>query len=552
MLISQYTIDKLLQSLDLYEIVSHQLKLKKVGATYRGLCPFHNESTPSFTVNPQQQTYHCYGCGAHGNAITFYLEYHCLTFPEAIEELANRVSITIEYEGDGQQAAQTNFKDLHQLMLKTTTLYQQQLQQTPQALNYFQQRGLSPEIIKRYQLGYAPDSWDFILKAVGNSSLLNAVGLINQKEDTTNHYDRFRHRVIFPIHDQRGRVIAYGGRVLDDSKPKYLNSPETALFQKSQELYGWHLVRQQKQLQQVVIVEGYTDVLALAQHGINNAVATLGTSISSEHLKRIFRIVPEIIFCFDGDDAGRKAANRALLATLPLLLDGYQVKFTFLPNASDPDSYLKDYGRAGFDKLLSKSMLLSTFLFNQYLQHDTNQTLTPEAIALLKVRADKDLIPLINQMPSTQFKQSLLSKLHSITSSYGIRQPQALRSYEKPPSYKATKPLTLAQKATQLLIQYPYLNEELNQLPEATAETAQLLSVLDFIYQNPETNTAAILNHFTDIKLIALSLHSIDEFTGLIDKISRNQRKAYLNLRIKTGDYSEQELKEFQELVLTN
>jgi DNA primase len=565
-LVAAQFIDTLLQRAELVDIIDKQVPLKKAGINYKGLCPFHNEKTPSFTVYPQQQTYHCYGCGAHGNAITFLREHNNLDFNEAIEELASYCGLEVEYEESIEiQPSKPKNDDLYTILQQVNQFYQQQLQQNPQALTYFQQRGLHSEIIEKYQLGYAPEAWDSVLKKFGTDTQkiqqLIDVGLISEKEQR--RYDRFRHRVIFPIHDTKGRVIAYGGRVLDDNKPKYINSPETVLFQKHQELYGWHVVKRQKDLQRIIIVEGYMDVVVLAQFEVNNAVAALGTAISVEHLNRLFRIVPEIIFCFDGDVAGYKAAKRALEVALPILFDGRQIRFAFLPDGEDPDTIVRQYGKAQFETYLDNAKLLSTFLFDEYLLNDIDdQAHTPESIANLKRTAEKNVIPLLEKLPNnSEYYRLMFKRLDEISANLGFeganfKKSSKLSKNKQIQVKQASKNIpSLAEKALRLLIQMPSLAEEIEQIDKlqyVQDEKANLLiHLVEFIHQNPHVNTAILLEHWQDsddasyLTSLALNAHLLSEqeilqeFTSAIEQLqycsSVRQRKYSLLEKIKQG-----------------
>ncbi|MEK7990722.1 MAG: DNA primase [Thiotrichaceae bacterium] len=570
-LVAANFIDTLLQRAELVDIIDRQVPLKKVGSNYKGLCPFHNEKTPSFTVYPQQQTYHCYGCGAHGNAITFLREHNHLDFNNAVEELAGHCGLEIEYDDNLEiQPTQPKPDDLYTVLQQTTSFYQQQLQHTPLALDYFQQRGLNPEIIEQYALGYAPQAWDGVFKQFGTDAQkiqqLIDVGLLSESQETHHRYDRFRHRVIFPIHDQKGRVIAYGGRVLDDSKPKYLNSPETALFQKNQELYGWHLVKKQKNLQRVVIVEGYMDVVVLAQFSVTNAVATLGTATSIEHLNHLFRVVPEIIFCFDGDNAGYKAAKRALELALPVLFDGRKVRFAFLPDGEDPDSFVRQYGKEKFETYLDQAQFLSVFLFNEYLLNDidSEQTHTPESIANLKRMAEKNVIPLLEQLPkNSEYYRLMFKRLEEISANLGFEGANFKKSSKLSKSKQTQSEVkrksksipSLAEKALRLLIQMPSLAEEVEQLDKfqyvQDEKASLLIRLVEFVHQNPHVNTAIMLEHWQDSKelsyLTSLSFNThllseqeiLQEFISAIEQLqycaSVRQRKQRLLEKIKQG-----------------
>ena len=372
--IPQAFLDDLLERVDIVEVIDRRVKLRKSGKNYTARCPFHEEKTPSFSVNPDKQFYYCFGCGAGGNALGFLMDYENLDFPRAVEALAGSAGLEVPREPtrgaqDDPEREQSN-KALYALMEEVATYYRRQLRQHPQAsraVTYLKQRGLTGEIAKQFDLGFAPPGWDNLLKALGNTpaqqTLLKDSGMLVENEDGK-LYDRFRDRVVFPIRDQRGRVVAFGGRVLGDDKPKYLNSPETGIFHKGRELYGLFQARQaNRKLERLLVVEGYMDVIALAQHGISNATATLGTATSKTHLERIYRLCPEVVFCFDGDEAGRKAAVRALEAALPCMEDGRQARFLFLPEGEDPDTMVRGGGAEHFQELVRNAMPLEQFLF---------------------------------------------------------------------------------------------------------------------------------------------------------------------------------------------
>ncbi|MFQ3786059.1 DNA primase [Halomonas sp. A29] len=373
--IPQRFIDDLLARVDVVEVVGERVQLKKAGRNYSGLCPFHQEKTPSFTVSADKQFYHCFGCGAHGNALRFLMEYDKLRFPEAVDQLASRVGLEVPREGADDPRAQARERKRQEgvnLLELAASFYRERLKMSEgqAAREYLARRGLSEEVQRDFGIGYAPDDWEALKRHLSARDIVEAVqieyGLLVQREDTGRTYDRFRDRVVFPIRDVRGRTIAFGGRVLGDAKPKYLNSPETPVFHKGRELYGLFEARQaNSRLERVVIVEGYMDVVALAQFGIRNAVATLGTSTSEEHLARLFRMVSEVVFCFDGDKAGRQAASRALEAVLPQMIDGREARFLFLPEGEDPDTLVRREGREAFEDRITCASPLSEFLFDQ-------------------------------------------------------------------------------------------------------------------------------------------------------------------------------------------
>jgi DNA primase len=370
-MIPQEFIQSLLGRVDIVDVVDRHVKLKKAGANYQACCPFHTEKTPSFTVSPSKQFYHCFGCGAHGNAIGFLMEYQGLAYPEAIRMLAESVGMPVpETRTPRQQASEAQAPGLAALMMDALNYYRAELKKSKVAIEYLKGRGLSGEIAARYGLGFAPDGWQN-LEAVFpdySAAALKDTGLVidsePEGEKKSRRYDRFRNRVMFPILDARGNVIGFGGRVIGEGEPKYLNSPETPLFEKGRELYGLYQARRAiRDANQVIVVEGYMDVVALAQHGVENAVATLGTATTPNHLGKLLRLADNVVFCFDGDNAGRKAAWRALEVSLPVLTDGKAVSFLFLPREDDPDTFVRREGDKAFLAAASAAKPLSQFLF---------------------------------------------------------------------------------------------------------------------------------------------------------------------------------------------
>ncbi|MBK9160957.1 MAG: DNA primase [Nitrosomonadales bacterium] len=361
-------IQDLLNRLDIVDVIERYLPLKKAGANYVACCPFHNEKSPSFTVSQAKQFYHCFGCGAHGTAIGFVMEHVGLGFVEAVEELARGVGLEVPRERTpAGEASRKIAPDLYEVMQTATRYYREQLKQSPRAIDYLKRRGLSGEVAARFGIGYAPDGWQNLAGAFPDyqNDTLNETGLVISGDDGK-RYDRFRDRVMFPIINVRGQVIGFGGRVLDTGEPKYLNSPETQLFEKGRELYG--LFQAQKAIragQRVLVVEGYMDVVALAQHGVEYAVATLGTATTPYHVQKLLRLTEHIVFCFDGDKAGQKAAWRALENALPYLQDGKRISFLFLPVEHDPDSFIREFGKESFEQRVQEAMPLSTYLLRQ-------------------------------------------------------------------------------------------------------------------------------------------------------------------------------------------
>ena len=416
--IPQSFIDDLLARINVLDIVESRVKLKRAGKNYSGLCPFHKEKSPSFTVNSDKQFYYCFGCGAGGNALGFIMEHDRLSFPEAVEELAKVAGIEVPRDESrvDHQREQLR-KDIYSLLDDASNFYQEQLRQHNQkakAVDYLKGRGLSGKIAALFGIGYAPPGWDNLLKKLTDSDAdkprLEQAGMLIHKEDTDRYYDRFRDRIMFPIRDMRGRVIAFGGRVLTDEKPKYLNSPETETFHKSRELYGLYEARKFNQnLDKLIIVEGYMDVVGLAQFGIGYAVATLGTATTEQHLQRLFKMVDEVIFCFDGDQAGRKAAGRALNTTLPVITDGKQARFLFLPEGEDPDSLVRQEGTEQFEQRLQEALPLSDFFFRTIGEDADLNSLDGRA------RFSNLALPMIQQMQPSILQQMMQDKISELT-----------------------------------------------------------------------------------------------------------------------------------------
>ena len=409
--IPQSFIDTLLDRTDVVEVVDKRIKLKKTGKNYSARCPFHDEKTPSFSVNPDKQFYYCFGCGAGGNAIGFVMDYDNIDFVQAVENLALSAGLEVPREDNPQyNAKKDQSAPLYTVLQQANQLYQAALRQdrdSNRAVAYLKGRGVSGQVAKHYQIGFAPPGWQHLLEQLGetNKTHLITSGMAIEN-DAGRVYDRFRDRIMFPIRDQRGRVVAFGGRVLGDEKPKYLNSPETPVFSKTRELYGLYEAKQsRKPIDRFVVVEGYMDVIALAQHDIHYAVATLGTATSEHHLSRLFRLVNEIIFCFDGDKAGRSAAERALLTVLPMLEDGKQARFLFLEEGQDPDTLVRQVGKQVFETLLKDARPVERFLFD--LAADKLDVQSLEGKATLSKRA----LPLIQQLPKGVFRQLMLQAL---------------------------------------------------------------------------------------------------------------------------------------------
>jgi len=406
-LIPQDFIDDLVARADIVEVIGRRVQLKKAGREFKACCPFHDEKTPSFTVSPSKGFYHCFGCGAHGTAIGFLMEFDHLSFVEAIESLASTMGVDVPRDESDRPARR--YDDLFELLSSVERFWQRGLRDNPAAVDYLRKRGIDGATAKRFGLGYAADAWSTVLDKFGTSQQaierLLAAGLIIRR-DNGGHYDRFRDRVMFPIRDVRGRCIGFGGRAMGDGEPKYLNSPETVLFHKGRELYGLHEARQAlRQIERFVVVEGYMDVVALARHGIDFAVATLGTATTADHLNRLFRLAENIDFCFDGDRAGEQAAWRALETALPHIKEGRQVRFVFLPDGHDPDSFVNERGADAFLAALDGGVALSDYLIAELSSQVDIGTVDGRARLAELAR------PLIARVPGGVYRELLIDSL---------------------------------------------------------------------------------------------------------------------------------------------
>ncbi|MBK1694708.1 DNA primase [Chromatium weissei] len=542
-------IDHLLARTDIVALIGSRLTLRKAGRNYQARCPFHDEKTPSFSVSPEKQFYHCFGCGAHGTAIGFLMEYNRLSFREAIEELAARAGVEIPLD-DEAMSALPDVSPLLQLLEQANDCYRQQLRQhsTAQfAVNYLKQRGLTGAIAAHYQLGFAPPTGDFILSQLGKTAVerdrLLACGLLAERDGQ--RYDRFRNRILFPIRNRRGRVIGFGGRALGETKPKYLNSPETPVFHKGRELYGWFEAQQaNRQLNTLLIVEGYLDVIALAQFGITNVVATLGTATTSEHLQ-LLRTVPELIFCFDGDRAGRAAAWKALEIALPLMTGQQTLRFLFLPEGDDPDTLIRREGADGLTARLAQASPLSTFLF-AHLQTQVKEITSSDGRARLATLAK----PLIDKVPSDVYRDLLTQELAEMVKSPRIASTAVAKKSDRQGSLsqkriqKELRPTLIAQTIALLLA-----NPELAAVAKQSAADWQrlpnsgvdiLVELLNTLFLQPELTTAMLLERWREHPhfeyLQRLSVHPFlqdlanadvaTEFRDGLQRLSDEVRKA--------------------------
>ncbi|MDF4862796.1 DNA primase [Vibrio parahaemolyticus] len=512
-------IDDLLARLDIVDIIDARVKLKKKGKNYGACCPFHNEKTPSFSVSQEKQFYHCFGCGAHGNAIDFMMEFERLEFVEAIEELASYLGLDVPREqrsgGSGQfksgpQASSSEKRSLYDLMGSIAQFYRNQLKQPSSkvAIEYLKDRGLSGEIVQKFGIGYVADEWDLVRKNFGqnkdNQDMLVTGGMLIEN-DKGNRYDRFRGRIMFPIRDRRGRVIGFGGRVLGEGTPKYLNSPETPIFHKGKELYGLYEVLQaHREPAQILVVEGYMDVVALAQYGVDYSVASLGTSTTGDHIQMLFRQTNTVVCCYDGDRAGKEAAWRALENALQFLKTGNTLKFLFLPDGEDPDSYVRKYGKAAFEQQIEQATPLSSYLFDNLIELHQIKLGNNEGKSALRAYASA----LIDKIPDPYF-QELLEKLLDERTGFDnrLRQPRKKISETRPQPHKEIK-RTPMREVIALLIQnpsYAQMVPDLSSVRDLSIPGLSLFAdVLDKCQAHPHINTGQLLEHWRNSQNEAL------------------------------------------------
>jgi DNA primase len=565
--IPQHFIDELLSRADIVEIIGRRVPLKKAGREFHACCPFHDEKTPSFTVSPTKQFYHCFGCGAHGSALGFLMEYDRLSFPEAVEELASSMGLEVPREAGFEQGPDR--RPLYDMLEKAAEFYSAQLRRhsdAPRAVDYLRGRGVSGEIAASFRLGFAPPGSDNLLRALGTGQsgirLLLEAGLINEQDGR--RYDRLRDRIIFPIRDTRGRVVGFGGRLLGDGKPKYLNSPETPVFHKGRELYGLYEARQaDAHPPHLLVVEGYMDVVALAQFGISNAVATLGTATTGEHLEKLYRATPEIVFCFDGDRAGRDAAWKALQTVLPLMREGRQARFLFLPDGEDPDTLVRRIGAEGFATEVGGALPLSEFMFEKLSAQVDMQSLDGRA------RLGELAKPMIERLPNGVFREMMQQALHQRIGLAAQPPSAADRSRQPTARPRIARPqgsIPPIRRAVALLVQHPTL-ALLDDLPTGWEQLGSpgiglLRELLQTIRAQPQINSAALVERLEDpdmrrhlAKLTVLDLGIVDDaetqFTGTLRGLAKEQVRAEReNLLAKSrhGPLSEEEKQRLREL----
>ncbi|MDF1757336.1 MAG: DNA primase [Legionellaceae bacterium] len=519
-LIQQTFIDELLARTDIVEFIDGYVPLKKRGNSFIACCPFHNEKSPSFNVTYKKQFYHCFGCNASGNAISFAMNYLHQSFPDAVETIAAKAGMQVVYEKSSNSKTNNNLS-LHQLLDKVAQFYQQTLKSSSGkiAVNYLKNRGLSGEIAKQYQIGYAPEGWQTLEnKFRENCPELLATGMLIKK-DSGKTYDRYRHRVMFPIHDRHGKIIGFGGRALDnEQKPKYLNSPETTLFQKSRELYGlYQIIKQNTSNERILIVEGYMDVLALAQHGIGNVAASLGTATSSYHIQLLMKHTKEIVFCFDGDSAGRQAAWRALESTLAHLDSDLSAKFVFLPENDDPDSIIRNEGKEAFLKRIESAISLNKFFFDSLLQDIDISIFSGKSKLIMKAK------PFLLKMADGPYKQLLINELSQLTRIENHRILQLISEKDSPieksnqeSNHASRSPMRIA---IAILLQNPEIyseNDSLARAIESFETKPRVLSqLMRQIADNPTITTAGLVELWRPTPLFNI----INELAGYSHKV---------------------------------
>ena len=566
-------------------MVGSRVQLAKAGREYKACCPFHTEKTASFWVSPEKQFYHCFGCGAHGTALRFLMEYDHMAFPEAVEELAGRLGLPVPHEGGGG-APKPQDTSLYELMARVAQFYAETLKRDERAKRYLAQRGLTAEIMQRFGIGYAPDAWNALLKRFGagerDRQTLGELGLIIERDkaqvrDGERHYDRFRDRIMFPIRDSRGRVIAFGGRVIDRGEPKYLNSPETTLFHKGRELYGLYETRlARSSLKRLLVVEGYMDVVRLHQAGIAYAVATLGTATTPEHLTRIFRLIREVVFAFDGDRAGRGAAWRALQHALPDAREGREIRFLFLPEGHDPDTLVGAEGREAFEKRIDCALPLSEYLVKELsAQCDI-------AHADGRARFAEAARPLVHKVPQGVYRELLLARVAEVVG-LAPQRLQALWAGEGPPAQAMQPPArprpsgstgrgSLVRQAVVRLVRFPATAGSVTDAERAGIDDCSepgadvLRAMLDDLRDRPLKISAQVLERWAarpggehlgsllkreavleDELAAAVELRAV--LVKLADSVQDRRLDALLAKQAATGELSETELTEFQRLM---
>jgi DNA primase len=587
--IPQHFIDELIARTDIVELIGARVPLKKSGREYKACCPFHAEKTPSFWVSPDKQFYHCFGCGKHGTALGFLMDHDHMAFPEAVEELAMRLGLEVPHEGGIDRSAQRADEPLYELMARVARFYTEQLAREPRAREYLAKRGLTAATCEHFAVGYAPDSWNELLRRFGASDAerkrLTDAGLIIERErgagrEGERYYDRFRDRVMFPIRDARGRVIAFGGRVIDAGEPKYLNSPETVLFHKGRELYGLYETRRaRRSLDRLVVVEGYMDAVSLHQAGVDYTVATLGTATTPEHFRRIFRLVPAVVFAFDGDRAGRAAAWRALQQALPEAREGREIRFLFLPQGQDPDSLIRAEGRAAFEERLALAVPLSEYLVQELSEQADLRSADGRA------RFAEQARPLFARVPEGVYRELLLERLAQVVGLSAARL-EALWSTgkaEAPAAPAPARPATntrpahgagrgsLVRQAIVRLLHFPATALEVTAAERAGLDgseepgVALLRELLDDLRAQPAQLPAQVIQRWVGHKdgealqkllgreeVITGAVGAAEELRAALLKLAdqaAGRRLEALEAKSRAGSLAADEIQEFQRLI---
>jgi DNA primase len=588
--IPQHFIDELIARADIVEVIGSRVQLKKAGREWKACCPFHNEKTPSFWVSPDKQFYHCFGCGKHGTVLGFLMDYDHLAFPEAVEELAGRLGLEVPREGGPDGGAPRADEPLYELMARVARFYAESLGREARARDYLAKRGLSSETLERFQIGYAPNSWNEVLKRFGTDDeqrrRLSDTGLIIERERgqaqfSDRHYDRFRDRIMFPIRDTRGRVIAFGGRIIDAGEPKYLNSPETVLFHKGRELYGLYETRRARSnLKHLVVVEGYMDAVRLHQEGIDYAVATLGTATTAEHFRRIFRLVPEVVFAFDGDRAGRAAAWRALQQALPEAREGRQIRFLFLPEGHDPDTLVAAEGRAAFEQRLGQALPLSEYLVRELSEQSDLSHADGRA------RFAESARPLYQKVPAGVYCELLLGRLAQVVGLPPERleelwskapgapaAPAAVSAASRPPERVRISAGrgSLVRQAIVRLVHFPAIAAEVSPAERSGLDASEeagiqlLRELLDNLREQPAQISAQVIQRWAGREggeslqkllereeVITDAAAAAGELRGALVKLAdlaAERRLQALEAKSRSGSLTAEELKEFQRLI---
>jgi len=589
--IPQNFIDELIARADIVEVIGARVQLKKAGREYKACCPFHNEKTPSFWVSPDKQFYHCFGCGKHGTVLGFLMDHDHMAFPEAVEELATRLGLEVPREGGGDSGARRADEPLFELMAQVARFYADGLAREARARDYLAQRGLAPETIARFGLGYAANSWNEVLRRFGAAEAdrqrLADAGLIIEREggqmrDGERHYDRFRDRIMFPIRDARGRVIAFGGRIIDAGEPKYLNSPETVLFHKGRELYGIYETRRARpNLTRLVVVEGYMDVVRLHQSGVDYALATLGTATTPEHFRRIFRLVPAVVFAFDGDRAGRAAAWRALQQALPEAREGREIRFLFLPEGQDPDTLVGAEGREAFEQRLQGAVPLSEYLVRELSEQ------SELAHADGRARFAETARPLFARVPEGVYRELLLERLAQVVglppqrlqelwTSAGNLTPAgaapAAPARRRPAPARGAGRGSLVRQAIVRLLHYPAIAGTVSLAERAGLDASEepgiglLRDLLDNLREQPAQISAQVIQRWSGRaggealqkllereEVITDAAAAAGELRGALAKLAdlaAERRLEALETKIRAGSLAPHELEEFQRLIV--